>query len=397
MTGDFGLGFDYTNQRYVTIEEDTLRRRLFSKDTAKLETEARLFWNAVASGPLLSFDNSLDVGSAAVVEQPRLELALSPATWFDLKLASAADARIFHRLLPSLIDTNWQQSTLGNTGRLSLAFRPSSNLTIRTTDELEYGHFLNPDSLNQDHLTNRFDADFELVRTELSSFGLGYSHRRRFSPRLGYVEQSGRLAVDYYFDPGPHYLTTAEIARRTQVGTTPACWDLAADAGLEFGLANNLALTISDELLLVSYDTASPAYGGTAENRLRFEAKMQPNTALNWYAGFEIGHSRSLSGIAEDNFNEPALVVGLDFVETDRASLTLENRLGQRQYLTETTVLATNYLFDNLSLLLDWTITRTSSGALAMTGTLDLGPEWHSEPTDNITTALFSLELSWRY
>jgi hypothetical protein len=397
FAGDIGLGFDYTDQRYVAIEEDTARNELFGKDTVELETEARLFWNAAVESRGLSLDNSLNVGSSVLADQLKLDLALTPTSRFDITLADEADARIYHRLLPGLADTSWQRSTIGNTGRLGLAFRPGAGLTLSAGDELEYGHYLDPDSLNRDHLTNRVECGARRDLGDLSTFSIDYSWARRFGTALRYAEHAAGLDIDCYFEPGPHCQTTADLTRRLADAGSPGYWELAPSASFDLDLTDNVTLTVTDELLATRYDSTSLAYTDALENRLRLESEIRSSADFSWHGGIEFGSSRSLPDKTADDFREAAVILGLDLLKSDRLWLSLEDRLGRRAYEPGQLSLSTDYVFNDLSLLLDWTIIARTAGALELVTTADLSPEWHERRIENLTSRILTFELKWRY
>jgi hypothetical protein len=274
---------------------------------------------------------------------------------------------------------------------------PGANLTLTLGGELEANHYLHPDSLNRDHLTNRVECGARRDLGDLSTFSIDYSWARRFGTALRYAEHAAGLDIDCYFEPGPHCQTTADLTRRLADAGSPGYWELAPSASFDLDLTDNVTLTVTDELLATRYDSTSLAYTDALENRLCLESEIRSSAAFSWHGGIEFGSSRSLPDKTADDFREAAVILGLDLLKSDRLWLSLEDRLGRRAYEPGQLSLSTDYVFNDLSLLFDWTIIARTAGALELVTTADLAPEWHERRIENLTSRILTFELKWRY
>ena len=112
--------------------------------------------------------------------------------------------------------------------------------------------------------------------------------------------------------------------------------------------------------------------------------------------GHESG--RELAGDGGEDYNELSLVAAFDWFNFDRFWLSIEDRVGRRDYLNPDMIACqSNYLFNELSLFGAWTIYSGGSSELALEGMANILPQWHAEKTDDFSVGIYTLELKYGF
>jgi hypothetical protein len=398
---EVGTAADYSSQRYVLVREDTAHHLLTGADTLDYETEARTFWNfdLDVTGPKTTLDagNELNFTTRSIRDRVNVEVTQAPVSWLQLRAADKTEVRKYHDAFPSLSDTAFRRSYLNTVSELTLTAGLDSSTSLEIGDLVELLRYERTDSMYADYLHNRLKVAARREFGLLSAAEIDYRWTRRLSADLPYGEHAAGFALDIYPNSGPHFELDNELSRRWYSSAAQSYWEDRPDISFDIDLTDDVALSLADEACLTLYDSTSLAYVNLVENIMRFQAEIRHGIELTWRAGFEVGTSRSLPERTGDDYRETALLVGLDWSKIDRLWISLDDRLGSRRYLTADSLYGSNYTFNELSLIADWTILAGPVGALELDALASIAPEWHTDRADNSSFRVLSLELRYRF
>jgi len=395
---EFGVGADYTSQRYANWV-DTL-----VGDTTDVETEARTFWTLRLrsnSGPTrLDAANTLTFSTRSIRDYLALELERQLAARWLVRASAEAEGRYYHDALPALSDTAFRRSYLSATGRLLSRYDFSDWLAGDLSDALEYQFYPDADSFNYDYLLNRVQTGLRLQLGAVGSADLSYQWSRRLALAVAdqdYSDHALRAGVDGWFEPGWQAGIAADLTRRRYPAAERSYFDASPTASLTYDFTPAFSLSLEDDGRYTRYDSASDVYYNQFQNRLELSAEFRPRPELAFRIGPQADRLRGLPEPQADDYAELALGLGADFFRPGRIWLSLEDRLGVRRYSAGDSSFQSDYRFNEVSLMANWTILAAGSSSLALNGMVSISPEWHADETDNLSAATFSLELKYGF
>lgn len=395
---EFGVGADYTGQRYANWI-DTL-----VGDTTDAETEGRTFWTIglrANSGPSrLDAANTLTFSTRSIRDYLNLELEHEPATRWLLRSAVEAEARWYHDAFPTLSDTSFRKSYLSTTGRLHARHDFFDWLSADLSDALEYQLYPDADSFNYNYLLNRAQASAGLRLGTATSADLSYqwSQRRAFAiTDQNYSDHAFRAGIDGWFEPGWQTGLTADISRRRYNRPNRSYWDLSPGATLGWDYGAVFGLSVEDDVRYTRYDSVSDVYYNQLQNRLELSAELRPRADVTLRLSPQWDRLQGLPGPQPDDYSEVSLGAGIDFFRPGRIWLSLEDRLGIRRYAAGDSGYQSDYRFNEVSLMANWTILSVGHSSLSLNGNVSVAPEWHADETDNLSALTGSLELKYGF
>ncbi len=398
---EFGLGADYSSQAYKTGNYDTLNWEWEEEDTLDIETEGRGFWvldmNLSSARTTLDATNTLNLSTRSVRDQLslRFEQQLSPAV--ELKASNDAEFRLYHGLFPKLADTAYTKDYLNNVARLEVRLDATENLYVNISDGVELFKYARPDSFSYDYLINRVSVDAcqELGLLTSLDAEYGWSHRRAWvQDGRNYNEHNLRAGIDHYFESGFCLAGANDLTRRQYPGAEYSFWEenFTLSAGHDF---TGLSLELEEDGRWTWYDSTTEVYTDLFENSIQLTAEVQPRSEMFIRFGPQYSIGLSLARSHDDDFREWSLVFGLDFFRLDRFWVSLEDRVGRRNYPYADSTFQSSYAFNELSLFLNWTVLSGSAGDLELEGMVSIAPEWHADKSENFTFGVYSLELKY--
>ncbi len=398
VSNSFSLGADYSSQRYSVFAEDSAWYEV-EKDTLATDTEARGTWTfdyrRGGDGADLGIGNRLSLSTASIYDN--LSFQASRRLGPRLELAGSNDAalRLYHRFLPGA-DTAYRRDYFDNAARLELRFRPAEPTRLAMFARADLGLFPRPDSFSYNYVTGRVGASLRQELGLLSAAEAGVELARRFTrPDQRYDEISADAGIDGCIGAGPRAALSASAARRRYADPGRSYLEAGPTLDLEFDVSDAFSVSLEDEARATWYDSAAGVYTDFFENsaRLELEYRVGADIGLRLVPRFDFG--RGLAGPGDEDYREPSLGAGLDLARTDRLWLSAEDRVGVRRFPNADTLFAGNYAFNELSLMLDWTILRSAGTRLALSASATVSPEWHAVDTDDFLSRVFSLELRW--
>lgn len=402
---EFGLGADYTSQRYRAISGfDTLNYEWEEDDTTDVETEGRGFLSLdlgyEAGGLRLDVDNTTSLSTLSARDLLGLRAELEPLSGLRFEFTDDAEARWYHDWFLGLRDTTWSgEDYFNNRAGLGVEYEPIDRLELSAGDRLELMRYASPDSYSYDFLLNRLELGVRVGLGDFSSFDVEYGRAQRDAGGLverDYVEHAVEVGLDLYLGSGFSFRLGNELARRTYGTAAGSGTEERARvrAGWDFG---TLALEVEDGASWTWFDSATAVYANVIENSLRPSIEVRPGDELTLHFGPRWDFGRGLAGPGENDYGELSVVGGLDFFRLGRFWATAEDRVGWRRYPNADTTWQSNYAFNEFSLFLSWTVLPVAARGLVLEGMASAAPEWHADRSDNLSVALFSLELKYGF
>jgi len=398
---EFGVAGDYTNQSYGIIDPDTFTDPEVW-DTLDIETEAGGFWNLGLDidrgGTHLVAANDLNVSTRSVREALALSLGQNVTSNLGLRFRNDAELRYYHNALPQLADTGFQKDYWSNTSGLELGFDVGPGPTISASDEIQFFCYPRPDSYNYDYLLNRAKVGLWQELDGISSLSLDYDWSRRWAAVADdqdYVEHGLGADLDLYFDFGPRLGLSNSAARRRYASAGRSYWEENPCVRVGVDLSSRVELSLDDEARWTWYDSPNEVYSNLFENRLELGAELRATPELGFRAGPQYALGRSLPNPTADDYREVSVSVEVDYMRLDRLWCSVGDRLGLRRYPLADSSFLSNYVFNEFSLMLNWTILKTVGGGLFLSGLVSISPEWHRDKSSDLTTRIFTLELKY--
>lgn len=396
------LGGDYTTQGYYSYE-DTLSDTL--EGVQDIETEGRTGWSVglELGDTRLSLEarNEAIFSSRSLRDALSLEFEFRPSGWLSLGLSNDADGRWYHGWFPNWADTAYSRDYLDNISRLEVGLRPAGWLTFDLWNGLELLHYFEPDSWNYNYFVNRSRARAYAEAGLATTFEAGLDWSRRWA--LGdigrdydYSEQGLRLGFDQYFDLGLQLAAGIDGTRRRYPSAARSFREVGVEGSIGWS-AGRFGLDLGGSGRWTGYDSTGGVYEDFAETEVQLAGELRPLPEMTLRLGPGWGLGRELDGNGDEDYRELAVVAGLDFFRLDRFWVSIEDRVGSRSYLNADSAYQSNYLFNELTLFASWTLFSAGSSELALDGTVNVMPEWHSEQTDDFSVGIYSLELRYGF
>ncbi len=398
---NLGLSAYHINQRY-TIADTTTR------DTQDTDTEIQTFWNFRLTQPRqeqilssaephhgLELNNSLYLTTTSL--RNRLNINFTTRPWSILQLRTGYDGEIryYHQLFPSLRDTFHLNPYLNNNLNLDLNLTPLSRVTIHPGATVELQHYLPPDSTAANYQLYRSRLGLKLATAGLSliQFNTGYNLLHTANDSQQYSEWTATAGFDGYADWGGRLTIDNNFARRLYRTRTRSYRELQPAVTVGWDGTSNFGVTVEDQLRLTWYDETTAVYQNLVENRVTMELEFRPNNTVTLRTGPHWETSRSLPAATSQDYQEPALNLGVDLFLPEKLWLTIEDRLGKRSYLSLDSGFGSSYRFNEINLLLNWQVLK----GITLTGTVNIAPEWHTESIDNLAALTYFLELRYTF
>ncbi|MEO0086155.1 MAG: hypothetical protein ABIK37_05935 [candidate division WOR-3 bacterium] len=395
---EFGVGADYTSQRYANWI-DTL-----VGDTTDIETEARAFWTyglRANSGPArLDAANTLSFSTRSVRDLLTLELERRLGDRWLVRSSAEAEGRWYHDAFPTLSDTSFRKSYLSTTGRLLARHDFFEWLSADLSDALEYQLYPDADSFNYDYLLNRAQASADLRIGTATGADVSYQWSQRLAfalPDQNYADHAFRAGIDGWFEPGWQTGLSADITRRRYSRPDRSYWDLNPGASLGWDLSSAFAISASDDVRYTRYDSISDVYYNQFQNRLELEFQLRPRTDATLRLSPQWDRLQGLPTPQADDYSELSLGASIDFFRPGRVWLSLEDRLGIRRYAAGDSGYQSDYRFNEVSVMANWTVLSLGRSSLTLSGNVSVAPEWHADETDNLSAVTGSLELKYGF
>lgn len=395
LSNELRLGADYTNQTYSTWVSDTA-----ATDTNSVETEARIAWRLnltpARGNSYLNGTNTLTLSTASVRNNLALTFKQSLTSSLMLETQLDAEARQYHRLFPAISDTTWRRDQLQAAGQLGFRWQPLSQTDIIISDRLELQHYPRPDSYNYDYLLNRLAAGCLLHFNPLSSFDAAaqWSERTAWAvDSQNYSDYSLRLGFDSYLGEEWQLRLANDLSRRRYLNPARCYWEECPNVELSWNVSSWLTLQAGTDASLTLYDAPTQVYVNTWSNRPRISLVWHISQELSLRPGTRLETSRSLPAQRPEDYRDRSLELGADLLIVDRLWISAEDRLGMRTYQSADSSYQTDYRYNELTAMLDWTL----HSRVNLTGMVTVAPEWHAEETDNLAATTLSVELRYGF
>ncbi len=400
---ELGLSGSYFQQRYNLV--DTITR-----DTSEADAEIASFWSVslnpglVANEPQL--DNTLTVASNSIRERLGFNLVLSPQIGrapespLKFKLAYDGELRYFHNRLPVCTDTTGRASYVNNLIQGEINFRVRENLAIGCGEALELHRYFTADSFNYNYYRNRLRAGLDFTAGAFSSFSFVYYYSWLGAEQVaaqGYQEHTLDANWDGY--PGTVFrLGLANyFARRRYREGAKSYFEENPAVTLDWDIVPPATIVFTGNLRLVWYDETTAVYQNQVDGNFSLALSLQPGAEVSVNLGPELARSRGLVRSTDQDYQEIALRLGVDWFRSERLALTVEDRLGLRKYAAADSGFISDYRFNEINLFGNWEFLSTARGGFVLSGMLNIAPEWHANTADNLAAVSYSLELKYRW
>jgi hypothetical protein len=399
LRSEFSLGADYSNQRYTAYTSDTLQG-----DTADVETEAKGAWRLGLEGPdgptRLEGSNLLTFSTRSIRDALDLSFDRDLGPRLAVETGLNAEARLYHSAFPSLADTSWRKDYVSGSADAGLRFRPFEPFSLTASDEVEAEYYPEPDSFNYHYVINRVKAGSALEVGLLGSLDADWQWSRRWAlsaDSQNYDDHTTRLGFDNYIGDNWQIRLSGDLSRRAYETKERSYWDGNPSLQLGFDPMPALGFSLDEDARWTFHDSATVVYSDAFQNRLRVGLEWRPAAELTFRVGPEWERSQTLPTAEADDYRDRAVTIGCDFLNPGRVWVSLDNRVGQRRYHEPDSAYQSNYTFNELNLMLSWTIFTAGRNSLLLDGMAGVTPEWHADQADNFTLTTFSLELKYGF
>ncbi|MEO0079927.1 MAG: hypothetical protein ABIK44_04560 [candidate division WOR-3 bacterium] len=391
---EFGIGADYSSQRYSTYSLDTL-----PADTSAIETEGRSFLGLalnLSSNPTeLAGKNTFHVSTSSIRNHLNLDLNQRLSALFRLEADFQTELRHYHKALPVLADTAFRRDYWNSSGSIDLRLEPSERFNIALGDAAEYQRYFQPDSFSYNYLRNRIRTSLSVRPGLLTTVDAGYdlsNCRAQNSDSNSYLDHAIRVGIDRFLDPGWQLRLGAGLTRRRYPSPSRSYREINPEGSIRRDLGAAAAVALDDCSRITWFDSPVDIYRNEFENRLALVLELRPTPPLSFRLGPEHQFSRSLDSPSSTDYTEFAFLGGLDVMQPGRIWLSIEDRLGSRTYPQAESSFSSSYRFNELNISGNMTIVP----GLTLDAFIAIAPEWHADKTENLAGLTFSLELTYR-
>jgi hypothetical protein len=403
LGNEFRLGGDYITQGYYSYE-DTLSDTL--EGVQDIETGARATWDLdlTLGSPDVEAQarNSASFSSRSLRDGLGFDFSCRVAPWLKLGVSNDAEVRWYHEWFPQWADTFYSHNYLDNISRLKVDLRPVNWLTVNLSDGFELLNYFEPDSFSYNYMVNRFEAQSYIDIGIAASANAGYSWSKRrsrseFGQGYDYDDHALRTGADYLFDFGLKLNADNSLARRVYPSQERSFLEeeVSATVGWDW---DKYGVELDGDSRWTWHDSVGDIYEDFLEYSLDLAGELRPLPAMTIRLGPGHKSGRELAGDGGEDYNELSLVAAFDWFNFDRFWLSIEDRVGRRDYLNPDMIAyQSNYLFNELSLFGAWTIYSGGSSELALEGMANILPQWHAEKTDDFSVGIYTLELKYGF
>lgn len=397
IRNEFGFGADYSNQRYSTYTSDTL-----AADTTDIETEAKTSWRFVLQPDRAGFtaSNTAILSTRSLRDALTLRLERPLTERLMMQTGLDADGRWYHDLFPDLTDTLWRKTHVNGMADAGLSYFVTNALRLAASDRLEALLYQEPDSFSYNYVLNRVHAGLSIAVGLLGSFDANWHWSQRNAIGVDsqdYDDHSLRLSFDDYLGDKWQVRVDNDVARRRYLALERSNWsgspsiDIRLDPGPAFGLS------LEDDARWTLPDSATSVYPRQLENRLRPGVEWRPLAELSLRLGLQWERVRTLPEAAPEDYHDLSIPIGVDLLRAGRLWVSLEERFGWRRHDSPDSAYRSNYVYNDLSLMLNWTVISSGRHALVLDGMASIAPEWHATPEDNYYLTNYSLGLKYGF
>jgi hypothetical protein len=395
----FGLGYDNVSERYYLIHYDTLAVPSESLETLRRATEEIEEQKAVlrlglkkgfAEKSLLSLNNSFSLGNLYMRDILRIAWEKD-----GFSLSNQAELKTIQDKEKLTYQTDYFTNNLDV--RLKVALSPG--LTLGFKNNLEYTEYKEYTIYAYDYYRNRTSVELD---KDLSSGGflhLSYQFSQRNVPDsvlLHYDRHFFYFSFDKYFGWETLFLLENELERKlfNKPEGMDSYWEDRFTFRLSRRVHDKVELLFGNELDVLSYDVEDEVSFDYFEDKFSAFLEYELLDGLEIAGGPELIFFSSLRRDLQDyDYTQSAFILSLDVMRSAQFWLSLEDRIGKRDYESDKNPFYTDYLLNQLTLFLDGEL----ASHLGFNLMLSVDSEWHDSKGDNLTVFLISSELAYSF
>lgn len=392
---DLGLGGHHSNLRYPVA--DTITR-----DTVVPSTELRTFWNLYLDHNRTSYrlktENSLRFSTSAITDWFNFHLTIPVNSLLTFGGGAEAEVCHYHNCPSWFRDSVTGESYINSVLRLDLDYRPSDRFIVNGGDQIEYQHYLSPDSIFDNYYLNRVKIAFTCQLPDYQLLELRSGINRLWSrtrTQQNYVEYILNLNWNGYPAQNWSLQLANNFSRRAYATQNRSYLDLNPSLLISHNISSCSELRLEENIGFLWFDIPSSIYSNQFTDQLEMELELQPLSQLALRIGPQIANLRSLRELTAQDYQEIAIALGIDISRTNQLWLSLEDRLGMRRYLLADSAFQSGYRFNEFTCTGHWRILRFHQRELVLTMMLNITPEWHTEKIDNLAALSSSVELKY--
>lgn len=394
-----GVGYDNVSERYYLVHYDTVGVPSESLEVLKRATEEVEEQKAILRLNLgkdftnhsrFSVSNRFSLGNLYLRDMLRIELEND---W--LTLSNQAELKT----IQDKEKVTYQTDYFTNNFDVRLKARISPRVALRFKNNLEYTEYKERKPYTYDYYRNRTSLELD---TDISSDGflhLSYQFSKRYVPdssSIDYDRHSFDVSFDKYFGWATFFQLENELERKifSKPEGTDDYWENRFTLGLSRKIHERLELLFRNQFGVLTYDAEDEINFGYFENKFSAAVEYELLDGLEIGGGPEWMIFSSLRRIYKDyDYNQPAFILSIDFSRSPKLWLSIEDKLGTRNYKSDENPFYTDYLLNQLSCFLNTQLNSHFSFNL----TLSVDSEWHDSQGDNLTVYLISSELSYSF
>jgi hypothetical protein len=395
----FGLGYDNVSERYYLIHYDTLGVPSESLETLRRATEEfeeqkailRLGLNkSFTEKSRLSFNNSFSLGNLYLRDILRVE-------WEKDGLILSNQAEL--KTIQDKKKLTYQTDYFTNNFDVRLKIPLSPNLTLGFKNNLEYTEYKEYTIYSYDYYRNRTSVELDKDFSSGGFLYLSYQFSQRNVPDsvlLHYDRHYFDISFDRYFGWETLFQLENELERKlfNKPEGLDNYWEDRFTLGLSRGVHDRVELLFGNELDVLGYDLEDEVNFDYFENRFSAFLEYELSDGLEIAGGPELILFSSLRRDLQDyDYTQSAFVLSLDLMRSVQFWLSLEDKIGRRDYESDENPFYTDYLLNQLTLFLDGEL----ASHLGFNLMLSVDSEWHDSKGDDLTVFLISSELAYSF
>jgi hypothetical protein len=212
-----------------------------------------------------------------------------------------------------------------------------------------------------------------------------------------YLEHILTLDWDNYLGIDRHLTLNNQFSRRIYFDRISSYWEETPSLSFSWTFSPAMEVTLDENLRFTYFDETSVVYQNQVENRLGLGLESRVGECWTFRCGPQVELTRSLPRHTAQDYQEIALLLGVDLFQSSRFWGSVDDRFGKRRYLFADSGFQSDYRFNEFSFLGNWNIITTSRGGLSLQMMASIAPEWHQETVDNLAAATYSLEMKYSW